>query len=113
MNAAGTLATVICVVSESTWKIATTPSAGCLLCLYLACRTINIVPGVLAVALSESVNFVTPLTSPVHRTLRDPFNDLLDSSEDTTGQEVSKDATESISVVWEGSQEERKVWLRG
>lgn len=65
----------------------------------------NAVPRVLAEASSESMVFVTPLTSG--------FNDLLDSSEDTTGEEVSKDANKSICVAWEGSQEEKKVWLRG
>ena len=58
------------------------------------------------------MEFVSPLTSPVHRKLRDSFDNLLDSSEDATGQEVSEDADESICVAWEGSQEERKVWRR-
>ena len=116
--------------AESMWKTASTSSAGCRsyscfgiwrsLILHLAengdgqaCRTMNVDPGVVAEALSESMDFVTPLTSTVHCGLWDSFNNLLDSSEDAMGQEVSKDAKESIYVAWEGSQEERKVWLRG
>ena len=62
---------------------------------------------------SESVDFVTPLTNPVYCGFWDSFKDLLDSSKDATGQEISKAANDSICVAWEGSQEERKVWLRG
>ena len=73
----------------------------------------NIVPRILAEASIESIELVTPLTSPVHRGLWDSFDNLLDSSKDTMGQEGSEDADESIRVAWEGSREERKAWMRG
>ena len=78
-----------------------------------ACRTMNIVPEILADMPSEPIEIVTPLSSPVHQRLRDSVDDLLlDSSADAVEQEVSEYANKSIHVAWEGSTKERRVWLR-
>ena len=73
-------------------------------------RNFKRIPGVLD---SESVEYVTPLFSPVHRGLQDSLEDLLDTSEDSAGQEASGEADESLDMKWEGSNNERKAWLRG
>ena len=71
------------------------------------------VPRIPAESLSESMESVTPFSSPVHRGLQDSIEDLLDSSEDTMGQEVLGYIDESLNVMWEGTRDERRDWLRG
>ena len=95
------------------WYLALIDPQSCRYSGHLACRAMSTVLRILGESLSESMEFVTPLSSPVHRGLQDTFEDQLDTSEDTVGQEVSGDADESLDVTWEGSKDERRAWLRG
>ena len=70
-------------------------------------------PRIPGVSSSESVVYVTPLSSPVHWGLQDSLEHLLDTSKDTSGQEASGDANESLNLTWEWTNAERKALLRG
>ena len=64
----------------------------------LACRPMSTVLGIPSESSKESMKFLTPLSSPIHRGLQDLFEALLDTSKDTLVKEVSGDANESLDV---------------
>ena len=60
-------------------------------------------------SLSKLVEYVTPLSSPNHRGLQDSLEHLIDTCEDTAGQEASWGADESLNMMWEGINAQRKA----